>query len=255
VDDYYRAAKIFLQAIFCLPNSFPINVVRSLLNLQPFEATLLSSRIRFIERAFFSPVSNLSMKALEYDQTVLRSHGTGFSHDLVSFLSTFFDVSDLDDLSVDDLSYLQDLRDQIVIQRSDEFRVSFRRSSGLSFVVDLSETGMLPIQFGEFLGTLDYETARMVVLIVGDVFRFSMAVSGSECPFCPIQLHMSHLFLCPNCPFRNLIPSWQDLLTSFQRLEWGNFITILFLCLQQWMRGTTFFESKMVERVNGFLGT
>ncbi len=75
VEDYYRAAKLFLQtfvsANFCLPNSYPINVARSFLNLQIFEATLLNSRIRFIERAFLSPISDLSMKALQYDQTVL----------------------------------------------------------------------------------------------------------------------------------------------------------------------------------------
>jgi hypothetical protein len=255
VDDFYRAAKLFLQAIFCLPDSFPISVARSLLNLRPFEAVLLQRRIGFIERAFLSPVSDLSYKALEYDQRVLRQQGTGFTHDLVSFLSVFFDTSDLEELSLSDLSYLQDLRDQIVIQRDEEFRVSFRRSSGLSFVVDLSANGVFPLQFGEFLGTLDYETARMILLILGDVFRFSMAATGSACPFCPIQLHTTHLFLCPNCPFRNSVPSWQDLLSAFQRMDWSSFVTMVFLCLQQWMRGTNFFQSKMVERVNGFLGS
>jgi hypothetical protein len=68
-------------------------------------------------------------------------------------------------------------------QRGDEFRVSFcTSSSGLSFVVDLSENGTFPLQFGEFLGTLDYESARIVLLVIGDVFRFSMAATGSECP-------------------------------------------------------------------------
>jgi hypothetical protein len=237
-DDLYRAAKLFLQTIFCLPDSYPINVARSMLNLQVFEATLLSSRIRFVERAFLSQVSDISMKALQYNESVLRNHGTGFTHDLVTFLATFFDVSDLDDLSVSDLSYLQDLRDQIVIQRSDEFRVSFRRSSGLNFVVDLSENGMMPPQFGEYLGSLEYEQVRIVLLIMGDVFRFSMAATESGCPFCPIQLHTSHLFLCPNCPFRSSLPSWRDLLTAFHRTDWQTFVMLIFLCLQQWMRGS-----------------
>jgi hypothetical protein len=255
VNDYYRAAKMFLEAIFCLPNSSPINVARSLLNLQIFESTLMSSRIRFIERALLSPVSDFSMKALEYNQTVIRAHGTGFTHDLISFLSTFFDVSDLEDVSVMDLASLQDLRDQIVHQRGVEFKVSFRRSSGLSFVVDLSYNGTFPLQFGEFLGTLDYESARIVLLVLGDVFRFSMAATGSECPFCPIQLHRTHLFLCPNCPFRRELPSWQRFVCSFRAADWSSFITILFLCLQQWMSGTNFFQGKMIERVDGFLGS
>ncbi len=50
VDDFYRVAKLFLQAFFCLPDSFPINVARSLLRLQIFEATLLDCRIRFLQR-------------------------------------------------------------------------------------------------------------------------------------------------------------------------------------------------------------
>jgi hypothetical protein len=175
--------------------------------------------------------------------------------DLVLFLSIFFDVSDLEDLSLDDVSYLQDLRDQIVVQCYGEFRVSFRRTSGLNFIADLSENGMLPLQFGEYLGGLEYEQTRIILLVVGDVFRFSMAATGSECPFCPIQLHTSHLFLCPNCPFRGLLPSWQSVLEIFRRCDWGSFISMIFLCLQQWMRGTSFFESKMVDRVDKFLGS
>lgn len=120
-------------------------------------------------------------------------------------------------------------------------------------MVDFTETGVFPLQFGEFLGTLDYESARIVLLVLGDVFRFSMAATGSECPFCPIQLHTQHLFLCPNCQFRDTVPSWSSFLESFQRMDWGSFISLLFLCLQQWMRGTSFFQNKMIERINGFL--
>jgi hypothetical protein len=80
-EDFYRAAKLFVQSIFCLPDSFPINVVRSLLNLQVFESMLLNNRINFLARAF-SPTDGLTGKVLEYDERVLRIHETGFSHDL-----------------------------------------------------------------------------------------------------------------------------------------------------------------------------
>jgi hypothetical protein len=36
-------------------------------------------------------------------------------------------------------------------------------------------------------------------------------------------------------------------------MDWGSFISLLLLCLQQWMRGTSFFQNKMIERINGFL--
>jgi hypothetical protein len=82
----------------------------------------------------------------------------------------FFDVSHLEELSLRDLRSLQDLRDQITIQRNDEFRVSFRQSSGLSFWPDISRDATMPLEFGEFLGNLEYEQARVVILFLGDVF-------------------------------------------------------------------------------------
>jgi hypothetical protein len=63
-----------------------------------------------------------------------------FLHDLVFFcVHFFFKFSDLDHLSHGDVSYV---RDQIVIQR-DELRSQFRRSSGLIFIVDLSDNMLL----------------------------------------------------------------------------------------------------------------
>jgi hypothetical protein len=253
-EDFYRAAKLFLQSIFCLPDSFPINVVRSLLNLPVFESMLLNNRISFLSRVLVSPVGVSTMKALDYDERVLRDHRVGFSHDLVTFLSDFFDVSHIEDLSWRDITFLQDLRDQIVIQRGDEFRVSFRLSSGLSFWSDISRDATMPLQFGEYLGSMEYEQARIVLLFLGDVFRFSLASTGSECPFCPIELHVNHLFSCPNCPFRSSLPSWSSLLNALHTSQWANSVTILFLCLQQWVRGSNFFQAKVSERVDMFFG-
>jgi hypothetical protein len=163
-----------------LPDSYPINVARSLLRLQVFEATILDCRIRFLQRA--SAPGVITGKALQYDQEVLSSARVGFSHDLCIFLSTFFDASQLDELSLSDVEYLQDLRDQVVNIRNDEFRMSFRRSSGLSFIVDLNRSAMMPRQFGEFLGTLELEEVRIILVVLGDTFRFSLVATSSRCP-------------------------------------------------------------------------
>jgi hypothetical protein len=169
-DDYNRAAKVFLQTVFCLPDSFPLNVARNLLQLRHFELVAFDSRIRFIERLFsFGPDATMA-KALRFDHDLRLTARSGFSHDLISFLSQFFDVSDLDSLTLDDYSYLQDLRDQLSIQCDDLFRSSFRRPSGLNFYADLSEDARIPSAFGEFMGGLDYEIARIIVLFMGDVF-------------------------------------------------------------------------------------
>jgi hypothetical protein len=168
----------------------------------------------------------LSKKALRFDNEMRNVTHSGFSHDLVSFLSssTYFDVSDLESLSLDDVVYLQDLRDQLSIQCEDLFRSSFRRSSGLNFYTDLSESAWLPTTFGEYLGVLDYEMARMIVLVMGDVFRFSLAAGSSLCPFCPVQLHFQHLFMCFICPFRGSFPSWPSVLQAFCVSDWALFV-------------------------------
>jgi hypothetical protein len=225
-----------------------------LLNLPVFEAMILNSRINFFQRILTSPAGTATIKAMEYDSSVLRDHRVGLSHDLVSFLSTFFDVSHIEDLSWRDVSMLQDLRDEIVIQRVDEFRVSFCQSSGLSFWPDISHDAIMPLQFGEFLGGLEYEQARIVLLCLGDVFRFSLAATSSRCPFCPIELHTVHLFSCTNCPFRNTLPQWSSFLDAIHLSQWALSISLLFSCLREWIRGSNFFQSKVCERVDAFFG-
>jgi hypothetical protein len=168
-------------------------------------------------------------------------------------LETFFDVSELDEVSIRDMETLQDLRDQIVLQRRDEFRVSFRSSAGLSFVPDLAPDAMMPLAFGEFLGELEYEHARIVLVCLGDVFRFSLAATTSRCPFCPIDLHFRHLFVCPNSPFREHVPSWHNFVQTFQAGRWSNVVQMLFLCLHAWIGGSHFFQLRVRDRVSAFL--
>jgi hypothetical protein len=251
-EDFYRAAKLFVQAIFCLPNSYPINVVRELLNLQVFESMLLNNRINFLERAFSPATDGLTGKVLDYDEKVLRVHKVGFSHDVADFLAKFFDVSHLEELSLRDLSSLQDFRDQITIQRSDEFRVSFCQSSGLSFWPDLSRDATMPLQFGEYLGTLEYEQARVVILFLGDVFCYSLLATSSSYPFCPVELHSVLLFSCPNCPFSDRLPSWPTFLKAVHTSQWAVVVSTLFVCLQQWIRGSNFFSATLGDRVDSF---
>ncbi len=255
IEDVYRAAKVFLQTIFCLPDSFPINMARSLLNLQVFEVTTLDCRFRFLQRSYLSVVNPFTAKALDYDNNVLRSTRSGFSHDLFSFLENFFDTTDLEDISLRDMESLQDLRDQIMVQRQEEFRVSFRSSTGLSFVSDLSPDAMMPRAFGEFLGDLEYEHARIVLVCLGDVFRFSLAATNSRCPFCPIDLHFRHLFDCPNAPFCDSVPRWQSFVQNFQNGRWREVVLMIFLCLQAWIRGSHFFHSRAQDRVSAFLSS
>ena len=130
--DFQKAEKLFLQQVFCLPDSFPITIAVALLGLQHFGLSVFDSRMNFAQRALADPFS-LTGKVLRFDDTYLQSSETGFSHDLMQFMSPFFDF-DLDPFpSITDLTALQDLHDQLSIKLNSERSVSSISSSGLSF--------------------------------------------------------------------------------------------------------------------------
>jgi hypothetical protein len=249
-EDFRRAAKIFLQTVFCLPDSFPFAAVEGMLRLRGFQLSILQQRLSFIERGFRD--GSIVSKSLILDSTVLREAGVGITHDLIQVLGAFFDVSDLEDLDIRDFSYLQDLRDQLVRQLDDSHLLSFARSTGLSFWSNLAEDAFLPRGFAVALGEIDFESVRVILLFLGDVFRFSMSASSSSCPFCPIQLHASHLFLCPNCPFRQDLPLWSTFLTAFRDEHWESFVMMLFLCFQVWATRSNFFSANAKRRIDDF---
>jgi hypothetical protein len=74
-EDYNRAMKVFLQTVFCLPDSFPYLVVRGLLGIRPFEVTLLEARISFIRRGL-NPNSRVR-KVLGFYSSVLTQSKVG----------------------------------------------------------------------------------------------------------------------------------------------------------------------------------
>ncbi len=123
---------------------------------------------------------------------------------------------------------------------------------GRNFWSNLAEDAFLPRGFGDAMGSVDYESARVIILFLGDVIRFSMGATSSECPFCPTQLHASHFFLCPNAPFRQELPNWHDFRQEFRNNHWRSFIFTLFMCLRLWDSRTNFFSATAKTRINDF---
>ncbi len=245
-----KAAKIFLSTIFCLPDSFPYAAVAGILRLHGFELTALQHRLAFIERGFRE--GSIIAKVLDFDQVTLQNSQVGLSHDLIQFLGQFFDVSDLSGLSIRDFSYLQDLRDQLVVQLENRHFLEFARSTGLNFWTSLADDAFLPQGFCVYFGTLELESVRVVLLFLGDVFRFSLGATRSECPFCPSQLHASHLFLCPNCPFAPELPQWSTFISLFRSSDWQAFVMMLFVVLRIWATRTNFFSENAKRNINHF---
>jgi hypothetical protein len=249
-SDYKRAAKVFLQERFLLPNSFPIDVAFFLLDLPDLEQVIFNARLNFLGRVDHD---SLTFKALQFDRSHLRHARSGFSHDLIQFMSPFFDLEEDEFPSFDDLEELQSLRDQLNYQLEDRRAVLFRGTEHLSFLHDLTVNDHFPRQFGEFLCDLPQEIVRIILVCLGDVFRFSLGVSSPRCPFCPINLHFRHLFECPNAPFRSQLLRWGDMVQIFNDSRWGDFVSSLFLTLSLWMSLTSFFNRRSCDRVRSFL--
>ncbi len=247
--EYRRAAKIFLQECFLLPNSFPIDVAFFLLDLPDLEQLAFDARINFVSRLDHD---SLTLKALQFDCDVLRNTRSGFSHDLIQFMSPFFDLED-DFPSYEDLEDLQSLRDHMRYQLNDRRSVMFRRTEHLGFLHDLSIHDHFPREFGEFLAGLPQEIVRIILLCLGDVFRFSLGVASPLCPFCPVNLHFRHLFECPNAPFSSQIVSWGNMVSFFTNLDWNMFVSNLMFTLSIWMSSTSFFNRRSCDRVSAFL--
>jgi hypothetical protein len=161
-------------------------------------------------------------------------------------------ISRLEDLDMADFSYLQDLRDQLVIQLDEAHFLEFAQSTRRNFWSNLTEDAFLPRGFADALGSVHYESVRVIILFLGDVIRFSMGAASSECPFCPIQLHANHFFLCPNAPFRQELPDWQMFLQTFRDSQWRSFIFLLFVCLRVWRNSSNFFSVTAKMRIDDF---
>jgi hypothetical protein len=191
-------------------------------------------------------------KVLDFDQRSLSNSNVGLSHDLVRFLSQFFDITDLEGLDMRDFTYLQDLRDQLVVWSEDSHLLAFRSSTGLSFWTSLADDAFLPQGFCAELGAYSLESVRIILLFLGDVFRFSLGAASSACPFCPIQLHAAHIFSCPNCPFRSQLPSWGTVSSLFREGKWQAFILLLFSTLRLWANRTSFFNGNAKRNIHDF---
>jgi hypothetical protein len=165
----------------------------------------------------------------------------------------FFDLEEDEFPSFEDLEELQSLRDQMRYQLSDRRAVVFRATEHLSFLHDLPVHDHFPRELGEFLGGLSYDVVRIIILCLGDVFRFSLGASSQNCPFCPINLHFRHLFQCPNAPFASQLLSWGDMIRVFGESKWEVFVAILMLTLQLWMSFSSFFTRRSCDRVRAFL--
>jgi hypothetical protein len=86
--------------------------------------------------------------------------------------------------------------------------------------------------------------------------RFTRFYPHMRCPFCPTELLFTqHLFTCPNYPFMQSLPSCRLLVNQFRSSEWSPLIAIIFLCLQQWIRGSHFFQEKLYDMECSFLSS
>ncbi len=160
----------------------------------------VQQRLSFIERGFID--GSIISKVLDFDSSTLRVENTGLHLDLVQVLGRFFDVSDLEDIDMANFSYLQDLRDQLVLQLDEAHFLEFAQSTGRNFWSNLAEDAFLPRGFGDAMGSVDYERARVIILFWGMSFASVWGRRAVSALFVQLSfMRSSHFFLCPNAPY------------------------------------------------------
>jgi hypothetical protein len=244
-EEHDRAQKIFLQNIFSLPPSFPIQLACFLLDIPSLALSVFDARTRFISRLAESG-SLASLAAMTLDREELFPIGVGWNNELIRSVEKYVDLREIDLLDpVEVAEVRRELMEALLNERK-------RRLGELSscFVLDFFPHATIPRDFSSFLGNLPIESVRILLIFFGNMFQFTyLRTTNRECPFCSGQISSMHLFLCPHTPAP--FNDWASLVSEFHEGKYWSAIDRLFLTLQRWVlicnKFTPGFGSKVVE--------
>ncbi len=166
---YVRAQKIFLQAAFNLPSSFPLCMASWLLDSDDLELIILRARIQFMRHLLSSNNADASLRAMIMDRASLLPRRVGWNHNLFSGVPSLPGLREVDMTSLSAMgSAIANLTRILRSRRSDELR-----ASSLSHLPDLFPGGRIACSLGDHLETLSFEPVRVILLFLGNLTRFS----------------------------------------------------------------------------------
>jgi hypothetical protein len=213
-EEHDRAQKVFVQSVFSLPASYPIQVACFLLGTPSLPLSVFDARTRFLQR--LSEKGSLSsLAAISIDREELLPRGLGWNCELITAVSEFVDLSEVDLLEIEEVL---ETREKLVHEITAR-RIRYFEGSASSFLLDFFPQAAISRDFASFLGNLLYESVRILLIFFGNLFQFTyLRTTNRVCPFCPGQLSSMHFFLCPRTPAP--FNDWASLILEFRERKY-----------------------------------
>jgi hypothetical protein len=252
-DCYSRAQKIFLQEAWNLPKSFPIRVACFLLGCEPLEAITLRARLRFLQHLIEGNRTRASLSAMILDCSILLPRRIGWTHDLGSAVPSIQNSIDLCKADLLSSEQTGEIFGILARAMASQLRESLLAGSS-NQLVSLFPTLSVPRAFGDALGELSFESARILILFLANLTRFScLSPRNSPCPFCNATMYTQHFFDCDQYQALGDEPvSWSDFVSMFVRREWMEGISSAFRRLYGWSRHANIFSLNIRHRVDEY---
>jgi hypothetical protein len=170
-----------------------------------------------------------SLAAMVMDREYLLSLGFGWNSELIEATREHIDLREADLLSEDEVSESRaKLVDLLRMMRVRRFE-----GSASSFILDFFPHAFIPRDFALFLGDLPYESVRIFLIFMANMFQFTyLRTTNKACPFCSGQLSSEHFFLCDKTPAP--FNDWGSLVVEFRAREYWKAMDRIFLTLQRW---------------------
>jgi hypothetical protein len=227
-----RAQKIFLQEVFNLPDSFPIEVASILLGVENPELTAFTARSRFFMHLTASQTAIASAQAMLLNRTILLPRGVGWNHEFFAAVPSIPHISLTNLSSPSEIAGIRaDLTQALRETRID----TISPSRAFPHILEFFPLGSVDPSFGQFLGQIPFESSRIIIIFIGNLSRFSLlSTPDKPCPYCNQTLYSSHFFCCPRFPWdpRNAL-NWNTLVSLFVNRDWRQASTYLFQAFRQ----------------------
>jgi hypothetical protein len=188
-----------------------------------------------------------------FDRLLLLPRRVGWTHDLGSVVPSLSAGFNLRTDNLLNASRTNEIFADLSRALARNLRNSLNVGSS-SHLLTLFPTQSIPRAFGSLLGKLPFESARIFVLFLANLTRFSfLSPRNAPCPFCNVVMHSSHFFDCDQYNELGDEPiSWSDFVSLFVRREWMDGISCVFRRLYGWSRRANIFQPHIRHRVNEY---
>jgi hypothetical protein len=236
--DYDRAAKIFVQESFNLPQSFPMSISRLFLGIQELISQSFTARTNFVRRLLRGSNSDASLSAMAMDREFLMERDLGWNAAFIRQVEEMLDLRAVDLTNASEVAAANFELGRAVSDR----RQSRFRDSGSAFLINLIPNLVMPSTFIAHLAELPHESVRIVLIFFSNQFHYTYFRSSNvNCPFCSQNLSSTHFFDCQGI-IPNPVLCWSAFVIDFQDENFLNAMDRLFLALQRWTTITNRFQ-------------